>query len=166
MSDWDRRETDCLFDLVQRFGLRFIVIADRFAHEYANNYEIGGAAQVVGNLPLRQARKDRTVDELKERYYTVCKEVLTLRGDKQNPIVVQPFNFEMEVRRKVNLEKIFQRTKDMIVTEKYHISQLKKIDSKIKKEIKEEKQIEKLLRSDLGEARQSVQPREQEQEQF
>ena len=41
----------------------------------------------------------------------------------------------------------------MIVTEKYHISQLKKIDSKIKKEIKEEKQIEKLLRSNLDDAK-------------
>jgi DNA methyltransferase 1-associated protein 1 len=32
-SDWDKRETDVLFDLCQRFDLRFIVIADRFADE-------------------------------------------------------------------------------------------------------------------------------------
>ena len=36
MSDWDRTETDCLFDLVSRFGPRFIVIADRFADELTN----------------------------------------------------------------------------------------------------------------------------------
>ena len=35
-----------------------------------------------------------------------------MRGDVENPIVQKPFNFEMEVRRKNNLEKIFMRTRD------------------------------------------------------
>ena len=56
--------------------------------------------------------KDRTVDELKERYYSVSRELLKFQGDHNNPIVQKPFNFEMEVRRKNNLEKIFMRTKD------------------------------------------------------
>ena len=32
-SDWDQLETDVLFDLCERFNMRFIVIADRFADE-------------------------------------------------------------------------------------------------------------------------------------
>ena len=32
-SDWDKLETDVLFDLCERFNMRFIVIADRFADE-------------------------------------------------------------------------------------------------------------------------------------
>ena len=56
--------------------------------------------------------KDRTVDELKDRYYKVSAEILKLRGETENPIVQKPFNFEMEVRRKNNLEKIFMRTRD------------------------------------------------------
>lgn len=56
--------------------------------------------------------KDRSVDELKNRYYSVAREILKSRGDTDNPIVQKPFNFEMEVRRKNNLEKIFMRTKD------------------------------------------------------
>ena len=32
-SDWDKLETDVLFDLCQRLNLRFIVIADRFSSE-------------------------------------------------------------------------------------------------------------------------------------
>ena len=82
--------------------------------------------------------KDRTVDELKDRYYSVAKEVLQLRGEEENPIVQKPFNFEMEVRRKNNLEKIFMRTKDQIEREKYCLSELKKIDQKLKKEEKEQ----------------------------
>ena len=32
-TDWSKIETDVLFDLCQRFNLRFIVIADRFSYE-------------------------------------------------------------------------------------------------------------------------------------
>lgn len=42
---WTKEETDQLFDLCERFDLRFIVIADRFP-------------------------SSRTVEELKERYYS------------------------------------------------------------------------------------------------
>lgn len=42
---WTKEETDELFDLCERFDLRFIVIADRFP-------------------------SSRTVEELKDRYYS------------------------------------------------------------------------------------------------
>lgn len=42
---WTKEETDQLFDLCERFDLRFIVIADRFP-------------------------SSRTVEELKDRYYS------------------------------------------------------------------------------------------------
>ena len=32
-SDWDKLETDVLFELCERFNMRFIVIADRFSAE-------------------------------------------------------------------------------------------------------------------------------------
>lgn len=45
---WTKEETDQLFDLCERFDLRFIVIADRFP-------------------------SSRTVEELKDRYYNgIC----------------------------------------------------------------------------------------------
>lgn len=36
ISDWDRLETDVLFDLCERFDLRFINIADRLSEEVAD----------------------------------------------------------------------------------------------------------------------------------
>ena len=33
ISDWDKLETDVLFELCERFDLRFIVIADRFSQK-------------------------------------------------------------------------------------------------------------------------------------
>ena len=71
----------------------------------------------------------------------------------KNPIVVKPFNFEMEVRRKNNLEKLFMRTKDQVEREKYLIQALKKIDQKLKKEEKEEKMLAKLKANDMDYAR-------------
>ena len=79
----------------------------------------------------------------------MSKEILTLRGETKNPIVVKPFNFELEVRRKNNLEKLFMRTKEQVEREKYLIQVLKKIDQKLKKEEKEEKTLAKLKANDF-----------------
>lgn len=76
---------------------------------------------------------------------------MKLRGEPDHPIVQKPFNFEMEVRRKINLEKIFMRTKDQIEREKYCIAELKRIEQKLKKEEKEEKNLAKLIGKDLEE---------------
>ena len=38
-SDWDKLETDVLFELCQRFDLRFIVIADRFSDEFQDKMD-------------------------------------------------------------------------------------------------------------------------------
>ena len=65
----------------------------------------------------------------------------------------QPFNFEHEVRRKQNLEKIFTRTKEQLEKEKQLIANLKKIDSKIKKEEKEERNLARLVSNDLDEVK-------------
>jgi DNA methyltransferase 1-associated protein 1 len=73
-------------------------------------------------------KSDRTVDELKDRYYSVAKALLEAKGQKSHPIVQKPFSFEQEVRRKYNLEKIFMRTKEQHEKEKLLIASLKNID--------------------------------------
>ncbi|KAH9626857.1 hypothetical protein KSS87_002257 [Heliosperma pusillum] len=52
---WTKEETDTLFDLCQRFDLRFVVIADRFP-------------------------SPRTMEELKDRYYCVSRTILIARA--------------------------------------------------------------------------------------
>lgn len=51
VEGWGRQETDHLFDLCRRFDLRFVVIRDRWD---------------------RSRFPDRTVEDLKQRYYDVC----------------------------------------------------------------------------------------------
>jgi hypothetical protein len=42
----------------------------------------------------------------------VSKRMLENNGDYNHPIVKKPYNYEYEVRRKSNLEKLFLRTKE------------------------------------------------------
>ncbi|XP_068658559.1 SWR1-complex protein 4 [Aristolochia californica] len=88
---WTKEETDQLFDLCERFDLRFIVIADRFP-------------------------SDRSVEELKSRYYAVSRALLVARalsaGDVSgHPLVKEPYNFTQEVERKRLLSSVLSQTK-------------------------------------------------------
>ena len=169
-SDWTKLETDVLFDLCERFNLRFIIIADRFSYELQERLDMASQEELKASenfgegkkkrqvkrdrkMMVKPSVKDRSVDEVKQRYYQVAKAILTLQGATTHPIVLKPFNFEQEVRRKNNLEKLFMRTKDQMEREKLMQIELKKIEQKIKKEEKEERNLAKLIDNDFEEAK-------------
>ncbi|OVA16725.1 SANT/Myb domain [Macleaya cordata] len=88
---WTKEETDQLFDLCDRFDLRFIVIADRFP-------------------------SPRTVEELKNRYYAVSRAIVVARapspGDVSgHPLVKEPYNVQQEIDRKRALSMVLSQTK-------------------------------------------------------
>ncbi|KAH7578208.1 hypothetical protein ACOSQ2_000591 [Xanthoceras sorbifolium] len=88
---WTKEETDQLFDLCERFDLRFITIADRFP-------------------------SSRTVEELKDRYYSVSRAILIARapsaGDVSgHPLVKEPYNVSQETERKRALSMVLSQTK-------------------------------------------------------
>ena len=101
ISDWDKIETDLLFEMCKRFSLRFIVIADRFSDELKERLDQINCVQEAKTgqksrnavrrreikAATKKAVKDRTVDELKDRYYSVSREILQLRGESSHPIV-------------------------------------------------------------------------------
>ncbi|KAH9730884.1 SWR1-complex protein 4 [Citrus sinensis] len=87
---WTKEETDQLFELCERFDLRFIVIADRFP-------------------------SSRTVEELKDRYY-VSRAILIARAPSPtdvsgHPLVKDPYNVSQEVERKRALSMVLSQTK-------------------------------------------------------
>lgn len=88
---WTKEETDQLFDLCERFDLRFVVIADRFP-------------------------SSKTVEELKDRYYGASRAILTARatspGDVSgHPIVKEPYNVSQDSERKRALNLLLSHTK-------------------------------------------------------
>lgn len=89
---WTKEETDYLFQMLKRFDLRFVVVQDRW------NYGT-----------------ERSVEDLKERYYTVAKAVLQLRADRKGEklhgqMAREPYNRDHEERRKAALERMMSRT--------------------------------------------------------
>lgn len=58
-ENWSRPETEYLLELCRRFDLRFIVIHDRWD---------------------RQRFPNRSVEDLKERYYVICNTLAKVRG--------------------------------------------------------------------------------------
>ncbi|KAM7276457.1 hypothetical protein ACFE04_018323 [Oxalis oulophora] len=88
---WTKEETDQLFDLCERFDLRFVVIADRFP-------------------------SSRTVEELKDRYYNVSRALLIARAPSpadvsRNPLVKDPYNISQEIERKRALSMVLSHSK-------------------------------------------------------
>lgn len=121
---WSKEETDLLFQLCEDFELRFIVIADRFA---------------------QHTEYKRSIEELKDRYFSIAKRLLESRGDVNNQLVKKPFNFNYEVRRKINLEKIFLRTAEHQTFERQILEEVKKSEQSIIKEEREQRNLLRLI---------------------
>lgn len=106
-STWTKEETDQLFDLCERFDLRFVVIADRFP-------------------------TSRTVEELKHRYYSVSRTILIARAPSPadvsgHPLVKEPYNISHEIDRKRALSMVLSQTKHQERKDAEILSEAKKI---------------------------------------
>ena len=85
-SDWDKLEIDVLFDLCQRFNMKFVVIADRYTDELQERLNKQATCKVQGRrrdakvTQNKKVAKERSVDELKQKYNQVAREILMYRG--------------------------------------------------------------------------------------
>ena len=89
-----------------------------------------------------EPRRERTVDEVKDRYYSVARAILTHQGCK---ILTRPFDAEAEMRRKKDLEQMQMRTKQQQEKSKHTLQDLKKIEVKIKRIEVEEANYARLM---------------------
>ncbi|XP_052184982.1 SWR1-complex protein 4 [Diospyros lotus] len=119
---WTKEETDQLFDLCERFDLRFIVIADRFP-------------------------SSKTVEELKDRYYNVSRAILIARapspGDVSgHPLVKEPYNVSQEIERKRALSMVLSHTKQQERKDAEVIAEAKRIsEARIAEKAAEESEL-------------------------
>ncbi|EAW10204.1 SANT/Myb-like DNA-binding domain-containing protein [Aspergillus clavatus NRRL 1] len=71
-DDWSRQETDYLMDLVEEYDLRWVVIADRYDfHPQPADSESNATALVP-------AKRYRTMEQMKARYYFIAASMLAL----------------------------------------------------------------------------------------
>ncbi|XP_073998570.1 DNA methyltransferase 1-associated protein 1-like isoform X2 [Rhodnius prolixus] len=125
-DSWSRAETDHLFDLCNRFDLRFGVMADRW--------------------DLTKFNK-RSIEDLKERYYEICsilakiKTAEGLTAEMKNYV----FDADHERKRKKQLAKLYNRTIEQVEEEQMLLSELRKIETRKKERDKKTLDLHKLI---------------------
>eukprot|EP00357_Protocruzia_adherens_P002428 CAMPEP_0115037732 /NCGR_PEP_ID=MMETSP0216-20121206/42988_1 /TAXON_ID=223996 /ORGANISM="Protocruzia adherens, Strain Boccale" /LENGTH=528 /DNA_ID=CAMNT_0002417997 /DNA_START=29 /DNA_END=1615 /DNA_ORIENTATION=+ len=123
--NWSKKETLILWELLERFDLRFIIVADHYPEEY-----------------------NRTVEELKARFYSVCKAYLEAKNETSHPLAKVNYNIDYERQRKTHLERLMLRSKEQDDEEKQLLEEAKKLEQKIKKEEKEQKNLQKIKKEE------------------
>jgi DNA methyltransferase 1-associated protein 1 len=103
-EDWTKEETDYLIDLCNAYDLRFVVIADRYDWHNA-----GG--------------KQRTMEDLKARYYAICRRLIRSRISSEDTDarqqLLQSYTFDRarEQERKKHVLRLFSRTPQQLAEE-------------------------------------------------
>ncbi|KAJ1958330.1 swr complex subunit [Linderina pennispora] len=128
---WTRTETDYLLKLCEQFDLRFVVIHDRY---YTHP-----------ECPKEGMRLDRTLEDLKDRYYAVSRVLTQSRAQQDtrdlddlplqatnklaDDLALLRFDKTKEQERKRYLEALFRRTKDEIEEEEMLIAEARRIEA-------------------------------------
>ncbi|TPX30105.1 hypothetical protein SmJEL517_g06254 [Synchytrium microbalum] len=128
-EQWSKEETDYLFKLCKQYELRFIIITDRYEFE----------------------DKQRSMEDLKDRYYTVVRKIAESRAESQpelrDLVTTHQFNKNMEVERKKHLERLSTRTPEQIKEEEILFQELRRREASEAKWTKEREHLAKTLGS-------------------
>ncbi|KAL8283658.1 hypothetical protein RQP46_005453 [Phenoliferia psychrophenolica] len=126
-DDWPREETDHLFALAQQYDVRFVVMADRW--EYPS---------------------ERSVDDLKARYYSVCRKLVRNRpaadeAVRQATIASLSFDKNRETDRKSYLRSLLSRTPAQIAEEDFLYVESRRLEQSYSKITQERAELLKIL---------------------
>ncbi|TYJ52625.1 SWR1-complex protein 4 [Cryptococcus floricola] len=116
--NWTPHETAYLFELLKEYDLRFIVAADRYAY-----------MGPTGMGPEKQ----RSVEDMKERYYFICKRLVETRTASdphaQNLLARQyEFDKAREIKRKQYASELFHLTAAEISEEEALYVEIKRME--------------------------------------
>ena len=103
--DWTKEETDALVDLCADYDLRFLVIHDRWPDTKFS---------------------PRTIEQLKDRYYSISRSLLASRGLSTEGL---NYDFQRETTRKQYLEELFKRTPQELEEENKLIAEAKRLEA-------------------------------------
>lgn len=123
IEGWTRAETDHLFDLCKKYDLRFIVMQDKWDQDQFGN---------------------RTVEDLKERYYDISN-ILSKLHNPGNDTKLKVFDAQHERKRKEQLRKLLLRTEQQIEEEGKLMQELKKIEQRKKERERKALDLQKLI---------------------
>ncbi|KAK9471669.1 uncharacterized protein V1510DRAFT_419299 [Dipodascopsis tothii] len=135
---WSRRETDYLFELCREYDLRWFVISDRYEYQAEDG----------------EPRSVRILEDLKERYYSVCRRLMEHGRDKGHVewssrdlevYNAMNFNKEKELMRKQYLERLLSRSPAEIQEEEHLIQEYRRLEEASQKMVTERAELLRLL---------------------
>lgn len=94
---------------------------------------------------LHDRQESRDIYQLKDRYYSVMREVLHKRGMVNHQLYNYQYDAEYDRFRNAELEKYLKRTKAVNEEEKKLMEELRKIDQQIRKQEKEHRSLAKCM---------------------
>ena len=118
-ENWSREETDKLFSLCSSYELRWPVIHDRFSISYEDAVKRD-----------RGKASNRTLTELKQRFYDSCKALLQSQK-KDHEANEYTYDFEADKTRTEMLDRAYRRTKAEEIEEKRLRAELKEINTEL-----------------------------------
>ncbi|KAF3690888.1 DNA methyltransferase 1-associated protein 1 [Channa argus] len=99
------------------------------------------------DYPFARFNKKRSVEDLKERYYSICGKLTKIRAASGTEPKIYIFDAGHERRRKEQLEKLFTRTPEQVAEEEYLIQELRKIENRKKEREKKAQDLQKLIKA-------------------
>ncbi|KAJ4294509.1 swr complex subunit [Kalmusia sp. IMI 367209] len=140
-DSWSREETDYLFEVVKDYSYRWAVIWDRYDYQPANNSHLtqetvnGDASQALAALPFAPP-KQRTVEDLKARFYDISAKLMKLRIPEMQMDAEQytlyetlsKFDPNMERNRKTLAAALMNRNMDEVKEEEFLLAELQRIN--------------------------------------
>lgn len=119
-AQWSREETDYLFEMCDTWDLRFIVMVDRWCP------------------PASAIKPQRTVEELKDRYYSIQRALLPLRKVSEeelatHPLLLHPYDPVRETERKRQQNQATQRSDEEIALETEITAECARVDATFKR---------------------------------
>ena len=124
--NWNYEQTIYLWDLLRQYNLNFIIAYDRFDEATYG---------------------ERTVETLKDRYYSVARIMLEHRRLFDHPIIKSGYNYEQEIKRRTYLEKTMNKSFAELKEENY----LMELAENLNKKMEKNENLEKALQQKLDE---------------
>ena len=122
--NWNYEQTMYLWDLIKQYQLKFVIIFDRFDEKTYG---------------------ERTVESLKDRYYSVARTILEHRRLFDHPIIKSGYNYEQEIKRRTYLEKTMNKSFAELKEENHLMEMAENLNKKIEKNENFEKALNQKL---------------------
>lgn len=138
-DNWSREETDYLFEVVRDYSYRWAVIWDRYDYQPGDKSHLtqdtNGDSQALAALPFAPP-KQRTVEDLKARFYDISAKLMKLRIPEMQMDAEQytlyetlsKFDPNMERNRKTLAAALMNRSMDEVKEEEFLLAELQRIN--------------------------------------